>query len=163
MQASTTTLKDTAEEIKLNHGLKNVIHAHNPEVVSHDIGKACYIPSLDIIKMPHAKYFKTDQDYMATLAHEVSHWTMHPKRLNRDVDFSCKKSIAKEEIIAELSCSILLKNFGISGEVKNHAKYIESWMTHLTENDFTKAVKQSVKVISYILDVQANGEYQKVA
>ena len=65
-------------------------------------------------------------NYMATLCHEFSHWTMHEKRLNRDVDFKCKKSIA------ELSNSILLKHFGISAEVQNHASYIESWMTDLT-------------------------------
>jgi antirestriction protein ArdC len=160
---SQTTLKETAENIVINGDLQNVIDAHNPEIISHDIGKACYIPSLDVIKMPLAKYFETDSQYMATLAHEFSHWTMHEKRLNRDVNFKCQKSIAKEELIAELSNSILLKHFGISSEVQNHASYIGSWMHDLTENDFCEAVKQSVKVISFLLDVEASGEYQKIA
>ena len=125
---SQTTLKDSEQNIVINANLQNVIDAHNPEIITHAIGKACYIPSLDIIKMPLAKYFKTDADYQATLCHEFSHWTLHEKRLNRKVDFSCKKSIAREELIAELSNSVLLKHFGICAKVQNHASYIESWM-----------------------------------
>ena len=56
-----------------------------------------------------------------------------------------------------------MRHFDIKGEVKNHEKYIESWMHDLTEKDFSDAVKQSVKVISYILDVAESGEYQNVA
>ena len=160
---SQTTLKDSEQNIVINDNLQNVIDAHNPEIITHAIGKACYIPSLDIIKMPLAKYFKTDADYQATKCHELAHWTMHKKRLNRKVDFSCKKSIAIEEICAELSSTILMRHFDIKGEVKNHEKYIESWMHDLTEKDFSDAVKQSVKVISYILDVAESGEYQNVA
>ena len=51
----------------------------------------------------------------------------------------------------------------MKNEKKNHEKYIESWMQNLTEKDFSDAVKQSVKVISYILDVSENAEYQNVA
>jgi len=160
---SQTTLKDSEQNIVINANLQNVIDAHNPEIISHNIGSACYIPSLDVIKMPLAKYFETDSDYQATKCHELAHWTMHEKRLNRSVDFSCKKSIAVEEATAEISSVILMKHFGITGEVKNHENYIESWMHDLTENDFCEAVKQSVKVISFLLDVEASGEYQKVA
>ena len=160
---SQTTLKDSEQNIVINGNLSCVIDAHNPEIQNHDIGKACYNPDLDIIKMPFAKYFKTGADHQATKCHELAHWTMHEKRLNRKVDFSCKKSIAIEEIQAELSSTILMRHFGIKGEVKNHEKYIESWMHDLTEKEFSDAVKQSVKVISYILDVSENAEYQKVA
>ncbi len=160
---SQTTLKDSEQNIVINANLQNVIDAHNPKIENHDIGRACYIPSLDIIKMPLAKYFKTDADYMATLTHEFSHWTLHEKRLNRTVDFSCKKSIAREELTAEIGSCLLLKHFGIKGEVKNHEKYIESWMHDLTEKDFCEAVKQSVKVIAFILDVEASWAYEKVA
>jgi len=51
----------------------------------------------------------------------------------------------------------------MKNEKKNHEKYIESWMRDLTEKDFSDVVKQSVKVISYILDVEESGEYKKVA
>jgi hypothetical protein len=51
----------------------------------------------------------------------------------------------------------------MKNEKKNHEKYIESWMHDLTEKYFSDAVKQSVKVISYILDVEASGAYEKVA
>jgi hypothetical protein len=51
----------------------------------------------------------------------------------------------------------------MKNEKKNHEKYIESWMQDLTEKYFCEAVKQSVKVISYILDVDIKAEYQKIA
>ena len=56
-----------------------------------------------------------------------------------------------------------MRHLNIKGEVKNHEKYIESWMHDLTEKDFCEAVKQSVKVIAFILDVEASWAYEKVA
>ena len=111
--------------------------------------------------MPLAKYFKTEADYMAVLCHEFFHYTMHEKRLNRIEDFRKENGRAKEELLTEISCTILLKHFGISGEVANHENYIESWLQNLTDNDFCEAVKKSVKVISYILNVEAEDEYKE--
>jgi len=148
---------------KNNINLNQLIDFHKPEIIHHDISKACYVPKLDVIKIPHRKYFKTDEDYQATLLHEFSHWTMHKNRLNRVVDFSCKKSYAKEEIIAELSSTILLKHFGINGEVKNHDFYIKHYLEFLTDDDYVEAVKSCVKVFSFLLKVDIENEYKNAA
>ncbi|WP_116964241.1 ArdC family protein [Fastidiosibacter lacustris] len=157
-----TTLKDVDQEIKTDSGIESLINAHNPKIVHHDIGQAYYSPELDEIRLPSPKYFRTEADYQATLLHELAHWTLHPSRLNREINFSCKKSYAKEELIAEISSTILLKHFGINGEIKNHEKYIESWLSLLTDDDYMEAVKCCVKVFSFLLNINVNDQYEKV-
>jgi len=158
-----TTLKEEAQEIKINTDIQKILDYHKPEIIHHDQGRAYYMPELDVIKMPYAKYFKTNDDYFSTLIHEICHFTLAESRLNRSVDFSCKRAYAKEELVAELSSTTLMKHFGINGEVKNHASYIESWLTLLTDEDYQEAVKQSSKVISYLLNVSEQANYEKVA
>ena len=79
------------------------------QVIHSDIGCACYIPDLDIIKMPNAKYFKK---MMIIMQHYCmnSHWTLHESRLNREIKFFMYEVNCKEELIAEISSTILLKH-----------------------------------------------------
>ena len=152
---SQTTLADVQTDVVLNEDFQSVLDYHNPEIITHDKGEACYVPSLDIIRMPSLKYFESEESYQAILCHELAHWTMHEKRLNRAVDFSCKLSYAKEELIAELSSAMLSAHFGIKTDLENHASYIDSWLKNLTDEDFNLAVKQSVKVLSYLLNCKS--------
>ena len=75
---------------------------------------ACYIPALDIIRMPHASSFDDYASFGATAAHELSHWTAAPTRLNRDLDrrFSSDK-YAAEELVAEISSALLGADLGL--------------------------------------------------
>ncbi|MCF6777895.1 ssDNA-binding domain-containing protein [Thiotrichales bacterium 19X7-9] len=143
-------------EININCNIEKIIEYHKPDVIHHEIGSAYYSMNHDHIRMPMPKYFSTNEDYQATLLYELSHWTLHKSRLNRNVEDNNLKSYAREELVAEISSTILLKHFSISGEVKNHEKYIESWLSLLTDNDYNIAVKESVKVISYLLNVEKN-------
>ena len=69
----------------------------------------CYFPSLDRITMPCIECFKDAESYYATLAHETTHWTRHPSRLDRD--FGRKRfgdeGYAMEELVAELGSAFL--------------------------------------------------------
>jgi len=158
-----TNLQPVENATNVDANIQTVLDKHLPNIVHHDQGRAYYDLTNDVIKMPLQKYFKTPADYQATLLHELAHFTMHKSRLNRVVDFACKKSYAREELVAELSSVILLKHFDIQGEVKNHANYIDSYLQYLTDEDYTEAVKKSVKVMSYILAVDEKADYQKTA
>ena len=158
-----TNLQPIENNAHVDANIQTVIDKHQANIVHHDQGSAYYDLTHDVIKMPLQKYFKTPADYQATLLHELAHFTMHPSRLNREIDFTCKKSYAREELIAELSSVILLKHFNIQGEVANHANYIESYLKYLHDEDYAEAVKKSVKVMSYILAVDEKAEYQKTA
>ena len=148
---SQTTLAETENAVVFNDDLQAVIDAQDVEIITHDQGRAYYNRSLDIIKMPSSKYFNNDENYKAVLLHELAHSTMHEKRLNRSVDLSCKLSYAKEELVAELSSAMLSAHFGIKIDLQNHASYIDSWLTNLTDEDFSEAVRQSTKVLNYLL------------
>ncbi|GGG04747.1 MULTISPECIES: ArdC family protein [Cysteiniphilum] len=148
---SQTTLAETENTVIFDDNLQSIIDAQGIEIITHDRGQACYNQSLDIIKMPSSKYFDSEDNYKAVLLHELAHSTMHKKRLNRSVDLSCKLSYAKEELVAELSSAMLSAHFGIKTDLQNHASYIDSWLRNLTDEDFNEAVRQSTKVLNYLL------------
>lgn len=47
--------------------------------------RAYYAITDDYIQMPPIECFRDSESHAATLAHELTHWTRHPSRLNRDL------------------------------------------------------------------------------
>ncbi len=92
---------------------------------------ACYAISADIVRMPAFDFFRNAESYYATLAHEITHWTRHQSRLNRD--FGRKRfgdeGYAMEELVAELGSAFLSADLELTPEVReDHASYIASWI-----------------------------------
>lgn len=109
--------------------------------IRHGGDSACYIPSIDRIQMPSFEAFRDAESYYATLAHELTHWTRHASRLNRD--FGRERfgdaGYAQEELVAELGAAFLCADLKITlSEREDHASYIASWLKVL-RND-TRAV-----------------------
>lgn len=101
--------------------------------VSHANGnKACYTPALDKISMPDKSQFKGDEEYYATLFHEMAHSTGHESRLSRDLMGlgMDKASYSKEELVAEISSAFTLANLSIeSSKLRdNQQAYINGWL-----------------------------------
>lgn len=99
--------------------------------IRHGGNEASYSILTDIVKMPPFEFFQDPESYYATLAHECTHWTRHPSRLNRD--FGRKKwgdeGYAMEELVAELGSAFLCADLGLAPEVRDdHAPYIASWL-----------------------------------
>lgn len=46
---------------------------------------AFYSQNADVIKLPYPEAFKDAESYAATKAHELTHWTKHASRLDRDL------------------------------------------------------------------------------
>jgi len=101
--------------------------------------QACYVPALDIIKMPDGERFidtatsSRTESFYSTLCHELVHFTGHPSRLSRDMKgrFGDPR-YAEEELIAELGAAFLCARLGISAEPReDHAAYINNWLTAL--------------------------------
>jgi len=124
--------------------------------IKHTKGKGCfYRESEDFINMELKSNFKDTKEsdatvhYYSTLFHELTHSTMHEKRLNRKNKFDDnKKSYAYEELIAELGSVLFSNHFNITKQMPaNHAKYLNSWIKCL-KNDFsflTGAIAQAQK------------------
>jgi antirestriction protein ArdC len=93
--------------------------------------RAYYAPGSDHIQMPPFEFFEDPQSFYATLAHETTHWTRHPSRLDRD--FGRKRfgdeGYAMEELVAELGSAFLSADLDLTPEVReDHVAYIENWL-----------------------------------
>lgn len=105
--------------------------------IRHGGNSAHYVPSLDYVQMPAFESFRDAGAYYATLAHELTHWTMHPKRLDRD--FGGKRfgsqGYAMEELVAELGAAFLCADLELVPQIRDdHAPYIAGWLKVLKED-----------------------------
>jgi len=98
--------------------------------VQHGGDRACYVPGMDLIRMPHLKQFSCAERYYATRAHESVHWTAHPYRLDRDLSGRFgSDSYAVEELIAELGAAMWCAQAGLTPATRDdHAGYLASWL-----------------------------------
>jgi antirestriction protein ArdC len=81
--------------------------------------------------------FRDAESYTATKAHELTHWTAHPSRLNRD--FGGQRfgdtGYAREELVAELGAACLCADLGISPEPReDHASYLAHWIAVMKDD-----------------------------
>lgn len=132
--------------------------------VNHGGDRAYYTPSADRIALPAEAAFDTEEDYLATFAHEAGHSTGHKKRLNRD--FSGRfgsDAYAFEELVAELTAAMTLATLGVAqaDEIdEQHAKYVASWLKVLKSDKraiFTAAGKAQAAT-DLLLGDAAEGE-----
>jgi len=105
--------------------------------IRHGGNQAYYNMGSDHVQMPFFETFRDAESYYATLAHELTHWTRHPSRLERD--FGRKRfgdeGYAMEELVAELGAAFLCADLDLTPEPRSdHAAYIGSWLKAL-KND----------------------------
>jgi antirestriction protein ArdC len=123
--------------------------------------KAAYSQITDQIQMPPFESFDDAKSYYAILAHELTHWTKHPKRLDRDMGRKHygDEGYAKEELVAELGACFLASDLGIEPTPeKKHAAYLESWLKVL-QNDkrfIFSAASHAQKAVEYIHGLQSS-------
>lgn len=105
--------------------------------VRHGGGCAFYAPGPDVVQMPVFESFRDPEAYYATLGHELTHWTRHPSRLDRD--FGRRRDgdegYAREELVAELGAAFLCADLGLALEPReDHAAYLASWLKVLRDD-----------------------------
>lgn len=102
-------------------GARVIIDGRNP----------CYAPGPDTIHMPAINRYPEAERYYADLLHELTHWTGHKSRLDRDQKGyrQDREAYAFEELIAELGASFLAAELGTEAEPReDHAAYLASWL-----------------------------------
>lgn len=120
-------------------------------------GRAFYSPSEDYIQLPKKTDFKSMEGYYSTALHELTHWTGHKSRLNRNIENGFGTvSYAYEELIAEMGSLFIASSAKIpqvEGEFQNHASYVESWLNHLKKEPdmLFKAAAQASKAADFLL------------
>jgi antirestriction protein ArdC len=105
--------------------------------IRHGGNQAYYALQPDHVQMPPFESFEDPESYYATLAHECTHWTRHPTRLDRD--FGRKRwgddGYAREELVAELGAAFLCADLGLELQPRpDHASYIASWLEVLKDD-----------------------------
>ncbi len=114
--------------------------------------RAYYGQRTDHIQMPDRDRFtgtetiSATESYYATLLHELTHWTGHTSRLDRDLSGRFgREGYAMEELVAELGAAFLCSDLGITNRPRpDHAAYIANWLTVLKQDTraiFTAASK----------------------
>lgn len=105
--------------------------------IRHGGNRAYYAGELDYVQMPPFESFRDPESYYATLAHECTHWTKHPTRLDRD--FGRQRwgddGYAREELVAELGAAFLCADLGLELQPReDHASYIDHWLKVLKDD-----------------------------
>ena len=117
--------------------------------------QASYSITTDRVQMPPFESFAQPLDYYAVLAHEITHWTRHPTRLDRDLGRKTygDAGYAKEELVAELGACFLAADLGFEPMPEaQHAAYIQTWLKALQDDKrliFT-AASHAQKAVEYI-------------
>lgn len=124
--------------------------------INHGFDGAFYAPSKDQICLPTRERFTTPENYYATALHELTHWTGHESRLNRQFGKRFgDDAYAFEELVAELGAAFVVGHVGfVDATIENHAAYLESWLKVL-KNDKTAiftASKQASLAYDFILE-----------
>jgi antirestriction protein ArdC len=115
-------------------------------------GEAYYVPSRDFISMPAFGAFKGADHFYGTAFHELTHWTGHKSRLDRDLKNRFgSRNYAGEELVAELGAAFLCAEFDFDGDLR-HAGYIAHWVDLLRADKraFFTACSQASKAADYL-------------
>ena len=89
------------------------------------------------IRLPPFETFKDKESYYATALHELTDWTKHERRLERDfsANWLGDRGYAREELVAELGSAFFCADLGITPEIRNdHAAYLGYWLDVLKED-----------------------------
>jgi len=127
-------------------------------VIKHGMNMASYSPASDVVNMPDRVRFQSEDQYHATLFHELVHATGHQKRLNRasimERNGYGSDPYAKEELIAEMGSAFLCGYAGIVDRtIDSSAAYLEGWLKQLKEDKtlIVHAAAQAQKAADFIL------------
>lgn len=133
--------------------------------IRHGGNQAYYAIHEDRIQLPPFESFRDAESYYATMAHEVTHWTRHPDRLDRS--FGRKRwgdeGYAQEELVAELGAAFLSADLEITPEIRDdHASYIDHWLAILKKDSraiFTAAA-HAQRAVDFLNGLQADATFE---
>jgi antirestriction protein ArdC len=159
-QAAQEALSQTQQTQRID--ALDTFFASSGALVRHGGNRAFYAPSLDSIAMPDFHQFPVAEHYYGTLAHELTHWTGHETRCNRE--FSKRfgdAQYAAEELVAEIGAAFLCAGLGIEPKtMDNHVNYLAHWLELLKDDKraiFT-AASAAQKAANFIHSLAAHHE-----
>jgi len=148
---------DNEKVQKIEEFLKSI----NPIILR---GEPAYSKQGDCIYMPSINDFEDSENYYSTFFHELSHWTNHETRLDRDkfLQKYKEKAYGIEELIAEMSSAFLCAEKGVSMQTTQHSEYLDAWVKNIKENPYIlfSASSQASKATTYLEKLSSNNIQQ---
>ena len=146
----------SAPIVEADTAMDKLAHSVGADVRNVDLAKAFYVPSADYVNMPRIDQFDSAEGYACTLGHELTHWTGHVSRLDRNLNQGkwSNDNYAFEELVAELGSAFLAASLGISIEPRDdHAKYINGWIKQLKDkpSSLMSAASKAQHAATYLL------------
>lgn len=121
--------------------------------------RAYYSPELDLVVTPLKAQFERQEQYYATLFHELTHSTGHESRLNRinkQAAFGAD-DYSTEELVAEIGSASILATLGLETDTSfnNSTAYIKNWLNALKKDKkmIVVAAARAEKAIRLILGI----------
>jgi antirestriction protein ArdC len=129
--------------------------------ISHDqADQAFYHRRTDSIHLPPRAAFQSNGAYYGTALHELSHWTGHPSRLNRETLHESYRfgdaNYAKEELRAELASVFLMAERGVPHDPERHASYLSSWLDVLRQDkhEIFRAARDAHRTVDFLMALE---------
>jgi len=143
-------LENAAEPAPVSRNIQFVLdmaEAAGATIIFGGGDSAYYRPSLDLIRSPNLDQYVNEAEAVATLIHELIHWTGAKARLNRDMP-----CIATEELVAESGAWLLAMELGLPFTPQNSTSYLASWAKKAEnpEQALDKALSNAQKAARYL-------------
>lgn len=132
--------------------MEKLVKRHGVEI-QYGGNRAYYDISNDNLRMPLRGQFPSKEAFYGTLAHEVSHWTGAPSRLNRQFGRFKDEAYSKEELRAEIASAMLAAQYKIPTSMENHTAYVASWIKALKNDkrEIFKAASDATKIVTFLV------------
>lgn len=136
--------------------------------IRHNEQRAYYASGFDYVNLPRFDSFTGSAEYYSTAFHELTHWTGHKSRLDRQFGKRFGDgAYAAEELVAEMGAAFICAEFGFDntagngcGTFENSAAYIDHWLKVLAGNEriFVEACAKASKAVEYMRGLTAEAE-----
>ena len=159
--AERTVSLESKNKIPLATCMSVIENMPNRPKILHNENEASYDIATDIVNMPKAEVFESEEAYFHVLFHELIHSTGAEERLNRKELMAMggrdSETYAIEELTAEIGASYLSSYCEILTEdFKNNTAYIQHWLGRLKSDKrfiiYASAAAQ--KGTDYILNIR---------
>lgn len=130
-----------------------ILEASGAKIIHDQRDRAFYALQNDEIHLPPKENFGDEGQYYPIALHELSHWTRHPSRLNRENGPFGSESYAREELRAHIASWMLSQDLGIAFNPDHQAAYLQSWVKVLKDDPYQifRACSDAERIKKYVL------------
>jgi antirestriction protein ArdC/phage/plasmid primase-like uncharacterized protein len=143
-----------------NERAEAILEASGASIIHDQRNRAFYILRDDEIHLPPKENFSDQGQYYPIAFHELSHWTRHPSRLNRENGPFGSETYAREELRAHIASWMISQDLGLAFNSDHHASYLQSWLKVLKQDPYEifRACGDAERIKQYVLGLEQKQE-----